>query len=251
LISALFVGYAFKTMIYDQAGYDIVCEWGAEGVSILAPTCDVVIVIDVLSFTTAVDIATSQGATIFPYRWKDETTYEFAVTVNAEVADRDNSNSFNLSPSSLQNLPENTRLVLPSPNGSTVSLLAGNTTVIAGCLRNCRAVAESAMQKGKRIAVIPAGERWSNDTLRPSVEDFIGAGAIISYLPRDTISPEAAIAKSVFENFSVNLHETIKNCVSGKEVIARGEERDVFLATELNASDCVPLLKNGAFEKES
>jgi hypothetical protein len=35
LISALFVGYAFKTMIYDQAGYDIVCEWGAEGVSII------------------------------------------------------------------------------------------------------------------------------------------------------------------------------------------------------------------------
>src|SRR4028118_1114979 len=99
-------------MIYDQAGYDIVCEWGAEGVSMLAPTCDVVIVVDVLSFTTAVEIATSQGATIFPYRWKDETTRDFAATVNAKVADRDNPNSFNLSPSSLQNLPKNTRLVL-------------------------------------------------------------------------------------------------------------------------------------------
>lgn len=239
-------------MIYDQAGYDIVCEWGAEGVSTLAPTCDVVIVVDVLSFTTAVEIATNQGAVIFPYRWKDETTYDFAATVNAEVADCKNPNNFNLSPSSLQNLPENTRLVLPSPNGSTVSLLAENTNVIAGCLRNCRAVAESAMRKGKRIAVIPAGERWNdNDTLRPCVEDFIGAGAIISYLRRDTISPEAAIAKTVFENFSARLYETIKTCVSGKETTARGKTNDIFFATELNASDCVPVLRNGAFEKET
>jgi 2-phosphosulfolactate phosphatase len=239
-------------MIYDQTGYDIVCEWGAEGVLTLAPTCDVVIVVDVLSFTTAAEIATSQGAIVFPYRWQDETTCEFAVKVNAEVADRGSPNNFSLSPTSLQNLAENTRLVLPSPNGSTVSLLAKNTTVIAGCLRNCRAVANSAMQKGKRIAVIPAGEKWKdNDTLRPCVEDFIGAGAIISYLWRDTISPEAAIAKSVYENFSAHLYETIKNCVSGKELTARGEEKDVFFASELNVSDCVPLLKNCAFEKET
>jgi 2-phosphosulfolactate phosphatase len=238
-------------MIYDQAGYDIVCEWGAEGVSTLAPTCDVVIVVDVLSFTTAVEIATSQSATVFPYRWKDETTCDFAATVNAEVADRDSPNNFNLSPSSLENLPENTRLVLPSSNGSTVSLLAGNTPVIAGCLRNCRAVAESAMHKGKRIAIIPAGERWSNDTLRPCVEDFIGAGAIISFLRRGAISPEAEIAKTIFENFSDHLYETIKTCVSGKETTTRGKANDIFLAAELNASDCVPLLKNGAFAKET
>src|SRR4051812_22666938 len=119
-------------MIYDQSEYDIACEWGAEGVSILAPVCDVIIVIDVLSFSTAVEIATNQNAVVFPYVWKDETVYEFAETVNAQVADRTNKNGFSLSPTSLQNLPENSRLVLPSTNGSTISFLAKNKIVIAG-----------------------------------------------------------------------------------------------------------------------
>jgi 2-phosphosulfolactate phosphatase len=157
---------------------------------------------------------------------------------------------FGLSVASLQNLPVNTRLVLPSPNGSTVSLLAENTTVIAGCLRNCHAVAESAMKKGKRIAVVPAGERWKNDTLRPCVEDLIGAGAIISHL-KGKLSPEALTAKTVFENLSADLIGNLKNCVSGREKIARGEEFDIRLAAQINISDCVPILKNGAFVKDS
>jgi len=237
-------------MIYDQTEYDIACEWSVEGVSMLAPTADVVIVVDVLTFTTCVEFATNQGAVIFPYRWRDETTYDFAEKVNAEVADRNNPNGFSLTVTSLQNLPQNTRLVLPSPNGSTVSLLAGDAPVIAGCLRNCRAVAKSAMKKGRRVAVIPAGERWENDALRPCVEDLIGAGAIISYL-QGRLSPEALVAKTVFENLSADLIVNMKNCISGREKIARGEETDIYLAAELNSSDCVPILKNNAFIKEA
>ena len=237
-------------MIYDQTEYDIACEWSAEGVSTLAPTVDVVIVVDVFTFTTCVEFATNQGAIIFPYCWKDETTYDFAEKVDAEVADRNNPNGFSLSVTSLKNLPENTRLVLPSPNGSTVSLLAEDAPVIAGCLRNSHAVAASALKKGKRVAVIPAGERWENDTLRPCVEDLIAAGAIISYL-RGKLSPEALVAKTVFENLSADLIVNMKNCISGREKIARGEETDLHLAAELNCSDFVPILKNNAFIKEA
>lgn len=250
MINLWTVGYSCR-MIYDQTGYDIVCEWSTEGVSMLAPTADVVIVIDVLTFTTCVEFATNQGGIVYPYRWKDETTYDFAEKVNADVADGNNRNGYSLSVVTLRNLSAGTRLVLPSPNGSTVSLLAENTQVIAGCLRNCRTVAESAQKKGKRIAVVPAGERWQkNDTLRPSVEDLIGAGAIISHL-HGSLSPEATVAKIVFENLSKNLIETMKNCVSGREKIGRGEEADVHLAAEINVSDCVPILKNKAFIKET
>lgn len=237
-------------MIYDQSGYDIACEWGAEGVLALAPTADVVIVIDVLTFTTCVEFAANQGAVIYPYRWNDETAKTFAESVNAEIAGANNLRGFNLSTVSLRNLPENTRLILPSPNGSTVSLLAEKTPVIAGCLRNCRAVAESAMKIGKRIAVIPAGERWKqNDALRPCAEDLIGAGAIISHL-HGKLSPEALIAKTAYENLSSDLVENMMNCVSGREKIDRGEEEDVRLAAEVDCSNCVPVLKNGAFVKE-
>ncbi|HKS42877.1 MAG TPA: 2-phosphosulfolactate phosphatase [Blastocatellia bacterium] len=237
-------------MIFDQSEFNIRCEWGEKGVALLAPISDVVIIVDVLSFSTAVDIATSRGALIYPYRWKDETAYLFAESINAEVADKNNERGYSLSPASLTAVARSIRLVLPSPNGSSLSLATGSTPTIAGCLRNCRAVAESAMRKGKNIAVIPAGERWDDGTLRPCLEDLAGAGAIIQYL-RGMLSPEARAAVAVFESGSSNLPEQIKSCGSGKEKVAKAAERDIVLASELNASDCVPVMIEGAYKKEA
>ena len=226
------------------------CEWGEQGVALLAPVSDVVIIVDVLSFSTAVEIANSQGAVVFPYAWKDETADTFATSVNAEVAGTGHRHDYSLSPASLLNLPAGIRLVLPSPNGSTLSLLAGSTKTIAGCLRNCRAVATSASKKGSKIAVVPAGERWEDGTLRPCFEDLVGAGAIISFL-KGTTSPEAMAAASAFESASENIFDWLKACSSGKEKLKRGEEHDIKLAAELNASSCVPVLAHGAFVREA
>ena len=238
-------------MIFDQSEYNVRCEWGERGVALLAPVSDAVIIVDVLSFSTAVEIANSQGAVVFPYTWKDETADRFAASVNAEVAGKGKGNYYSLSPASLLNLPSGLRLVLPSPNGSTLSLLAGATaTVIAGCLRNCRAAAESAMKRGSRIGVIAAGERWEDGTLRPCFEDFVGAGAIISFL-RGTTSPEAMAAVGAFESVSGNIFDWLKGCSSGKEKLNRGEEQDIKLAAELNVSSCVPVLSDGAFVREA
>jgi 2-phosphosulfolactate phosphatase len=237
-------------MTFDQSVFNIRCEWGEKGVALLAPISDVVIIVDVLSFSTAVEIATSRGALVYPYRWKDETAYLFAESINAEVADRNNERGYSLSPASLTAVAHGIRLVLPSPNGSSLSLATSSATMIAGCLRNCRAVAESAMRKGKNIAVIPAGERWEDGTLRPCLEDLAGAGAIIQYL-RGALSPEARAAVAVFESVSSNLPEQIKSCGSGKEKVAKAQERDILLASELNASDCVPVMIDGAYRKEA
>src|SRR5919205_362863 len=62
-----------RIMIYDQQEFDIRCEWGAHGVAVLAPISDVIIIIDVLRFSTSVDVAVTQGAVVFPYRWRDDT----------------------------------------------------------------------------------------------------------------------------------------------------------------------------------
>jgi len=237
-------------MIFDQSEYDVRCEWGERGVHSLVPASDVVIIVDVLSFSTAVEIATSQGATVFPYRSRDETVHAYALSVNAEVADKNNRNNRSLSPASLLNLPAGTRLVIPSPNGSTLSLLADSTHVLLGCLRNCEAVALSAMRMGSKVAVIPAGERWEDGSLRPCFEDLVGAGAIIKFL-RGKLSPEALIARSAFESARARLQEHLRSCSSGKEKVARNEESDVKLAAEINASRCVPVLSDGAFLRES
>jgi hypothetical protein len=42
----------------------------------LAPISDVVMIVDVLSFSTSGKIATNNGAIIFPYKWKDESALE-------------------------------------------------------------------------------------------------------------------------------------------------------------------------------
>ena len=73
-------------MKFQQANYDIRCEWGIQGVLELSRTSDVVIIVDVLSFSTCVDIATDRDATVFPYLWKDDRAHEFAIAVDAELA---------------------------------------------------------------------------------------------------------------------------------------------------------------------
>jgi 2-phosphosulfolactate phosphatase len=236
-------------MIFDQSAYNTRCEWGQQGLTHLAPVSDVIIIVDVLSFSTAVDIAISRGAIIYPYRWKDERIYEFAEMVGAEVAGKNHPRGYSLSPASLESVSAGMRLVLPSPNGSHLSSLAGSKPLITGCLRNCRAVAESAMRKGKNIAVIPAGERWEDASLRPCLEDLIGAGAIIKHL-QGSLSPEAELAVAAFERASSNLTSQLLDCASGKEKVVRGEKRDVLLAAELNASSCVPLFNNNAYKRE-
>ena len=238
-------------MIFNQSEFELRCEWGEQGVAQLAPISDVVVIVDVLSFSTAVEIATNRGATIFPYRWKDKSSVDYALSVNAELAShkRQASNGYSLSPSSLVDIPAGTRLVLPSPNGASLTLRTGQTPTLAGCLRNCKAVADFARSYGTKIAVIPAGERWEDGSLRPAWEDLIGAGAILSYFD-GRLSPEAEVAVAAFQNLQGNLVTALERCSSGKELVARGFAKDVELAAAINISSCVPLLVNKAYVKQ-
>jgi 2-phosphosulfolactate phosphatase len=234
-------------MFYHQAQFGIRFEWGERGAIALAPISDILVIVDILSFSTCVDIATARGATVFPYRWKDSSAHAFAAERNATVAvSRGTTGQFSLSPASLENIPTGIRLVLPSPNGAALSFCTGNTPTLCGCLRNCRAVADYANQRGRRIAVIAAGERWEDGTLRVSVEDLIGAGAIIQYLSGRR-SPEADAAKAAFEHASRNIPGCLGKCASGQELLERGFPADVALAAAVNCSDAVPLLKEEAY----
>jgi len=237
-----------KPDIYNQGEFDIRCEWGEHGVAVLAPISDAVMIVDVLSFSTSVDIAVRRGAIVFPYRQRDEKAAEYAATVGAELAHPGRSKGrYSLSPKSLTHIQPGTRIVLPSPNGSTLSLAAGLTPVLAGCLRNARSVALAARRFGPRIGVIPAGERWQDDhSLRPCFEDLIGAGAIISYLD-GRLSPEAESALAAFQHARSGLVQSLARCSSGKELVERGYAEDVSLAAELNASDCAPILVEASF----
>ncbi|MFM7427901.1 MAG: 2-phosphosulfolactate phosphatase [Elainella sp.] len=236
--------------MFDQAEFEVRCEWGLQGILQLAPISDVLVIVDVLSFSTCVEIAVRRGAAIFPYRWKDESAQAFAASMDAEVAGQRQESRYSLSPASLLSIQPGTRLVLPSANGARLSLAAAGTPTLAGCLRNCRAIATAAQTYGQRIGVIPAGERWPDGSLRPAFEDLVGAGAVISYLEGDW-SPEAQLAVAAYRHVQQALPALMAQCGSGQELIGRGFAQDVALAAELDVSPCVPSLIDGAYRDAS
>ena len=236
-------------MYFDQREYNVRFEWGLTGVQALVPVSDVVIIVDVLSFTTCVDIVVSNGGFVLPYNGEAERLADYARSQDALFAShmRQREAAYSLAPSSLLAIPAGTRLVLPSPNGSTLSLATKDAPTLAGCLRNATAVAHKAQQLGQRISVIAAGERWkNNDRLRPGIEDLLGAGAIIAAL-NGRRSPEAETAVAGFRHAESNLLDTLRRCGSGKELIERGFAEDVHLAGQLNVSHTSPLLVDGAY----
>jgi 2-phosphosulfolactate phosphatase len=234
-------------MTFTQSGFDIRCEWGEQGVAQLAPTSDVVIIVDVMSFSTCVEIAVGRGAIVYPYRWKDMSSREFADSIGAELAGARGKSRYSLSPASLLGIPEGTRLVLPSPNGAELTLAAGSAVTFAGCLRNCRAVAEAAMRQGRQIAIIPAGERWKDDeTLRPAFEDWVGAGAIIHHLD-GSLSPESRAALAAYRDALPDLPGLLRQSCSGKELIDRGFAGDLGLIAETDVSGTVPIFRDRAY----
>ncbi len=238
-------------MYYEQAEFEIRCEWGLAAITNLAPSSDVVIIVDVLSFSTCVDIAVSRGAIVYPYRWRDNSSEELAERVGAVIAtSRRSPTGYSLSPRSLLAIPAGTRLVLPSPNGSALTLAAGDKPTLAGCLRNAVAVASAAQRLGKRILVVPAGERWPDGTLRPAIEDLLGAGAIIKQL-QGSKSPEALLAENAFASVEHDPIVTLRACSSGKELIERGYGEDVELAAQLEDSDCAPVMLDGAYRGQT
>lgn len=232
---------------FSQHVWTCRCEWGPGAVAALAPA-DVTIVVDVFSFTTCVDVAVSRGAAIFPYPWNDPSAAEFARAQNAELAGRRRQARYSLAPESYLEAPAGLRCVLPSPNGALVTLAAAGTApvLLAGSLRNARAVAQAAQHLGSTFNVIPAGERWQDGSLRPALEDWLGAGAILRWLPGSR-SPEADAAVAIFERHCETLVESLDRCASGRELEARGHHKDKFIAAQLDVSSCVARFDGTAF----
>jgi 2-phosphosulfolactate phosphatase len=232
---------------FSQSAWPCRCEWGPNAAAALAPA-DVTIVVDVFSFTTCVDVATSRGAAIIPYPWNDATAAEFAKSRGAELAGKRRQAKYSLAPESYLEVVAGFRCVLPSPNGAQVTLAAARMSpaLLAGSLRNAKAAADAAARLGQTFNLIPAGERWPDGSLRPALEDWLGAGAILRWLPGRR-SPEAESAVELFEHHRERLIEVLDQCASGRELNERGHTRDKFIAGQLNVSSGVARFDGVAF----
>jgi 2-phosphosulfolactate phosphatase len=195
-------------------------DWGLRGAEANHAGAALVVVVDVLSFTTTLSVAMDIGAVVYPFGWRDESAREFAARHDAvlavgrfEARSAGTGAAVSLSPASLLAAADLTtgdpttadpttgdpttgdlatgrlaRIVLPSPNGSALARFLGHRglPVVGAALRNRAAVARwiagELPGRDGDVTVIAAGERWADDSLRPAVEDLWGAGAVISAL---------------------------------------------------------------------
>lgn len=242
----------------------VLMEWGERGAAAICPAADYAVVVDILSFTTALSVAIDAGAEVFPYRWRDESATEFARRHDAVLAvarsesEARGPGAVTLSPASIRSAAGMSRIVLPSPNGSALaSQLADCGPVVLGaCLRNRMAIARwladrmRASQHPPVIAVVAAGERWPDHSLRPAVEDLWGAGAVISaleHLGLTGLSPEARSAAAAFTAVATSLAAELADSTSGRELADSGFGHDVAVAADLDASESVPMLAENRF----
>jgi len=229
----------------DQRPARVRLEWGPTGaLRLLGPdySASLVVVVDVLSFSTAVTVACEQGVVVHPYPHRDPTGAEaLAANLGAALAQPRGDGRLSLSPASLVHL-RGGRLVLPSPNGATIAhgLARTGATVVAGCLRNASAVASVvaehlAADPRHDVVLVPAGERWPDGSLRPCVEDLLGAGAITAALRDDDLSVEARAAARLWRA-TPDPTATIRESTSGRELTTAGWSEDVSVAVDLDAT---------------
>lgn len=204
---------------FGQSSYQVRLEWGVDGLARLAPS-DIVVVVDVLRFSSTVIQAVERGGTV-------------AMDASAHAT---------------------------SINGAVAAEAAARTaTVFAGGLRNASAVARAVMavqhERGARtsIAVIACGERTGREPgapLRFAVEDLLGAGAVIAALSDlgiDHSSPDAAVAGEAFRSLRGAARHLLTASGSGRELDAAGRRDEVLAAAAVDAASVVPVLRDGMF----
>lgn len=244
--------------VFDQKSFDCRLDWGLNGIKRAVKRKDIIVIIDVLSFSTTVITAIHYGAEIFPFiksNIKDIDLY--AQKINAEVVlGRSEAKLYkrqSLSPLSFDKSCNKKKFLLPSRNGSTYSKIAENNKyVFIGSIINASSVS-STINKIRKfnkipVTVISCGERWKEDKeLRPSIEDYLGAGAILSTL-NGIKSPEAKVCINAFKTSKPELKKLIWNSISGRELRSWGFDKDVRYASKLNMIKEVPFLKNKSFK---
>ncbi|MDB5033520.1 MAG: 2-phosphosulfolactate phosphatase [Chlorobi bacterium] len=242
---------------YDQRAYRCRLEWGSDGAGRGAARGDILVIVDVLSFSTAVATAIDRGGIIHPCGRTDDIA-EIARRVGGEAAvgrpDVPARGRFSLSPGTFAGIAAGTRVVLASLNGATCSRHAAHVPhLFVGAPVNARAVAGAVNDLLERsdagVTVVACGERWDrpgeDGPLRVAIEDHLGAGSIITSLACEK-SPEAMLAQWGFQSAHAMLPEIIAGCGSGRELIEKGFGDDVAHAARLDIYDTVPVMRNGA-----
>lgn len=234
-------------------------EWGPEAAENAARRGDVVVIVDVLSFSSAVVTAVQHGGYIYPCSQGDDPR-QAARAVGAEAAVRRTEvpakGRYSLSPLTYLEMTAGTGVVLASPNGAVCSRCAEQAPlVVVGCFLNAQATARALDEMltggSGSVTLIACGE-VENDAAgkrrrRWAVEDYLGAGAILSYMMAAK-SADARVCERAFSASRDELAAILRESPSGDELIRQGFAADVEFVSRLNVYDVVPIMRQGRFE---
>ncbi|MFD9662682.1 2-phosphosulfolactate phosphatase [Rhodococcus sp. NPDC059968] len=205
-----------------QLDYGLRFDWGLPGAKAIGTAADVAVVVDVLSFTTTLTVAVDAGIDVLPYRWNDDSAERYARDSDAVLAvgrSRTANGQISLSPNTIRRTAAPRRLVLPSPNGSTISfeLGAGTGVCVGASLRNATAV----------------------------------AGWIARHCTSTSVVSVIAAGDSARRGVADTLPQSLTVCASGRELCAAGYPEDVAIAAEVDRSTAVPVLEDRVFRTAS
>ena len=254
-------------MQHDHSGETprVRLDWGRRGARAAAARGDILVVIDTLRFSTAAATAIHHGALIYPCALDEALINALAERVGGEIATYRQapewrpqaSARFSLSPRSYLGIEPGARVVLPSPNGSTCCQYGADTAALfVGALVNAQAVAGAvsyllAASDQLNATVLACGERWrvpdEEGALRFALEDYLGAGAMLSALPFAQTT-EARACRATFQAMRDDLEAVLWECESGQELRAKGLSEDVRFAAQLNIYESVPTLHGERLE---
>jgi 2-phosphosulfolactate phosphatase len=218
---------------------------------------DVLVVIDVLSFSTAAVTAVQRGGIVYPCAWSDDPA-ALAARIGAEAAvsrpDVPERGRFSLSPPTFNTIEPGTNVVLASPNGATCSRYGRAVPhLLVGALVNAwavsSAVADLLTDDRLNVTVLACGERWrepnEDGELRLGLVVFVGACAILCALPATLArSPEALVCQGAFLAVRDDLAAILTRSGSGRELRQAGYPQDVEHAARLDVYDAVPVMRD-------
>jgi 2-phosphosulfolactate phosphatase len=260
-VSLWFSPILMKSEIFSQQPYRCRLDWGPRGVRKAAERGNILVIVDTLSFSTSVATAVHFGGLIYPcIEMKDAIDLARRIGAVAAVGRRDvpEKGRFSLSPLTYLGLEPGTRITLASPNGATCCRHGqAAPALFIGALVNARAVADAVSElldkSNLSVTIIACGERWDEsdegDRLRVAIEDYLGAGAILSYLSY-TKSPEARVCEGAFNSSLADLKEILWDSSSGRELRERGFAEDVNHSAQLNIYQSVPVMRDEFIERQ-
>jgi 2-phosphosulfolactate phosphatase len=203
---------------------------------------DVSIMVDVLRASTTIILALENFSRIIPVRSLED-ALQLARQHNSILAgERDGArvDGFDAgnSPIDIQKF-KGESLILSTTNGTRILEGIKGKTLI-GSFVNAEAVAEMALKMAKdHIEVVMAGVKGNF-----VIEDFLGAGEIISHL-QDQELDEMALAALMAAQNPENVNEAVRKSRSAYGLVKLGFEEDVDFCLKRNITTIVPLYEKG------